>query len=176
MLLRRLPRSLIALPLLLSACSPSGAPPRGPATGDLTGQYPAPTVRAVQGQPVATAVPQPGDVLTWNGTQWKGASSPYRPVAAGVFGVNGTASGPVLGGLRFSPPNVSGNERSYRVSFPGYRKPDAGHSYVVTVQILGASSTTVSIGTFADQFFAIFVVGMSGTQVIMLEIKEIQSS
>lgn len=45
--------------------------PNGPATGDLAGTYPAPTIDSLQGYPLdLTVAPTPGYVLTWNGTNW----------------------------------------------------------------------------------------------------------
>jgi hypothetical protein len=47
-----------------------GAPPTGPAGGDLNGAFPNPTVDGLQGRAVAATVPGANQALVWNGATW----------------------------------------------------------------------------------------------------------
>jgi len=57
--------SAVAALTALGALSATAA-----AGGDLSGNYPNPTVAKIQGQAVSSAAPGTGQVLTWNGTTW----------------------------------------------------------------------------------------------------------
>jgi hypothetical protein len=73
-------------PVRLFPMPPAALPPNGPASGDLGGTYPAPSVVALQGRSVQNAAPGVGSALVWNNaaSQWQPAQLFDANVAAGA--------------------------------------------------------------------------------------------
>lgn len=73
---------------------PTSLPPDGNASGDLTGQYPAPQVAGLRGVPVSAATPLDGQVLKFNGSSWvpatdetgSGGGNPIGPAGGDLSG------------------------------------------------------------------------------------------
>lgn len=80
-----------------------GGPPTGPASGDLGGTYPAPTIANLQGNPVHASTPGVGNVLTWDGTQWAAQAPSSAPSGPATGDLSGSYPNPSVVGLQTIP-------------------------------------------------------------------------
>lgn len=144
-------------------------PPMAPATGDVTGTYPALTVAGLRGRAISANAPQLNQYLRWNGSQWTPShaggfvyapAGRYEIVGAGHFDLRGAAIGPVYNGLSVTmtviqDPLTSERTFVYRLTFPGYETVTgtSRHTYIVHAWF-HPRTDTAAFGLNFSRFFA----------------------
>lgn len=125
----------------------------GPASGDLDGRYPDPSVVALRSHPLIDQDPTPGDALVDDGAGWRpqqivtAGAGGAALVAAGTVDLRGRTEGPVLGGLKV----VEHDRDRLDLSLDDYRAPGEEHSYVVSVGVRLPSRGSAPIPTIASR-------------------------
>lgn len=114
----------------------TGGPPSGPATGDLGGTYPAPTVVGLQGRGLLSTAPTSGQVIAYNGASWAPANDGVALPFTGSFN-QGTANQSVF--------SVTNSYTGSNVVYTGYFST-AGFNSAAVFGIATATTSSLSLG------------------------------
>jgi hypothetical protein len=114
--------------------TPTSLPPSGPASGDLDGNYPGPTVVGLQNTPIADTTPTTDEWLRFNGTEWEPTPLPPVPYARPYGSFSDSSDQPFVVG---SPLVVKFDTTEYSDGISVTNDPITGRPTRLTVALEG---------------------------------------